>query len=408
MGMAKQQQISDWERGFSCDKYLTVCNNCFEEDGINNFIKEHQTSTTCSFCEGYDEDVIASKLELVLEHILNSIHYEWGDPNNEGLPYETREGGWQGEVYDTWDLFEIIELGIVSYNVSQLIMDSIDNQQWCEREPYSLKIDETYMYGWNHFCSFVKTKSRYLFLNARNLDYNTKQHDEMDPVKILDVLGSIINRVGLIEVVSIDTEILRVRITELDEDLTTAKDLGSPPTQFATIPNRMSPAGIPMFYGAFDMETAVSETYQQCSNNKKAICGIFRPTRELVLVNLPEESNVPSLFDEHKRETRSYIRFLQNFVHDFVKPIARDDRAHIDYVPTQIVTEYFRHVFKSEDGRQVDGVIYPSSKNEGHRAMVIFATSEQCLNTDELSENDALLRLSGIESRVLIGHSQAS
>ena len=72
------------------------------------------------------------------------------------------------------------------------------------------------------------------------------------------------------------------------------------------------------------------------------------------------------------------------------------------------MTEYFRHVFKSKDGVQVDGIIYPSSKNEGHRAVVIFATSEQCLDIDEAAVNDALLRLKEIESKILNGSIQVS
>lgn len=408
MGLAKQQQIEEQRRGFSCDETLTVCTGCFEEQGVTHFIEEHQSSTVCSFCKDYDEDVIACKLELVIDHILNSIHYEWGDPNNEGLSYITREGGWQGKVYETWSLMEIIGLDTINHDVFTYIVDSIHNQQWCKKEPYSLKVDQTFMYGWSYFCSFVKTKSRYLFLNARNPNFDTKQHDEMDPVKILDVLGSIVNRVSLTNVISKDTDILRVRITELDQHLTDANELGSPPIEYAIMPNRMSPAGIPMFYGAFDMKTAISETYQQCDTDKKAICGVFRPIRDLVLIDLPEKSSVPSIFDEHKRKFRSDIKFLQNFVHDFIKPIARDDRAHIDYVPTQIVTEYFRHVFQSKDGVQVDGIIYPSSKNEGHRAVVIFATSEQCIDADESFQNDSLLRLVGIESQVLVGAGQIS
>ena len=57
---------------------------------------------------------------------------------------------------------------------------------------------------------------------------------------------------------------------------------------------------------------------------------------------------------------------------------------------------------------QVDGIIYPSSKNEGHRAVVIFATSEQCIDADESFQNDSLLRLVGIESQVLVGAGQIS
>ncbi|AWT49164.1 RES domain-containing protein [Psychrobacter sp. YP14] len=403
MGRAKQQQIEDWERGFSCDDDLTVCIDCFEEEGIVQFITDHHNSTVCSFCQTDSQSTIACSLGSVIEHILISISYEWSDPNSEGLSYITKEGGWQGTTYDSWELFEMIEVGIPNSKLQDYIINSIDNLLWCERNPYSLKKDETFMYGWSHFCDFVKSKARYLFLDAKNPDYDERQHDEMNPVKILDVLKHIINKYNLIEVLNTDTDIKRVRISEISESFVTAKELGSPPIEYATMPNRMSPAGIPMFYGAFEIETAISETYQKCEVDKKATCGIFRPLRDLVLIKLPEQSIIPSLFDEYNRETRSDLRFLNGFVRDFIKPIDRDDKAHIDYVPTQIVTEHFRYIFKTDNGLQVDGVMYPSSKNNRHKAVVIFATSEQCIEADEKLQDDSLLRLVGIETEVIKG-----
>jgi hypothetical protein len=99
----------------------------------------------------------------------------------------------------------------------------------------------------------------------------------------------------------------------------------------------------------------------------KAICGVFKPTRNLRVIDLSKNFDIPSLFDEHKRERRSDIKFLIDFISEFTKPIDRTDRAHVDYVPTQIVTEFIRYIFKTEDNVSVDGVIYPSSKNNGKK-----------------------------------------
>lgn len=42
--------------------------------------------------------------------------------------------------------------------------------------------------------------------------------------------------------------------------------------------------------------------------------------------------------------------FLDRFAHEVSKPVAPDALEHIEYVPTQIVTEYFRHAFEREFG----------------------------------------------------------
>lgn len=403
MGRAKQQQLEDWDRGFSCDDNLKICTDCFNEDGINQFILENNDATECSFCKRTYPNVNTCQLSRVIEHIQNSLCYEWGDPSNEGLPYETREGGWQGEVFDTWELFETVELDILNEKAREFIINSLLIDTWCEKDPYSLKREDTLKFGWRNFTNFVKHKSRYLFLEADNPDYNPKQHDEMNPIKILEILGKIINRNRLIKSLDITTKIYRARITGIGINLTTAKELGSPPQEFATMPNRMSPVGIPMFYGAFDIKTAILETYLPDKEDKQAIWGVFNPARELLLIELPAYASIPSLFDDHNREKRSDLRFLNNFIQDFIKPITRDKLAHISYVPTQIVTEYFRYVFKTKDGKQVDGIIYPSSKDGGKKAVVIFATSEQCIESNGNTANNAMLKLVGWNCKILNG-----
>lgn len=154
-----------------------------------------------------------------------------------------------------------------------------------------------------------------------------------------------------------------------------------------------------MFYGAYDLDTAIKETYEEVEEDKKAVCGIFKPTRELNFVDLTEVY-IPSLFDEQNQHNRVNAMFLYDFVKDFTKPIERNDRAHVDYVPTQIVTEFFRHIFKAEDNKGIDGVIYPSTKNDGAKALVVFADSDQCVGNEQVlgSESAALLQLVGIEN----------
>lgn len=83
---------------------------------------------------------------------------------------------------------------------------------------------------------------------------------------------------------------------------------------------------------------------------------------------------------------------MRDFIEDFTKPIERSDRAHADYVPTQVVTEYFRHVYRTDDGHQIDGIIYPSSKT-GDKAIVIFADASGCIDAEHPPNERTLLRL---------------
>lgn len=399
MGIAKRAMEEAQERGFSVDSNLCVCTDCFEDYGIQNFIEENDTEQSCDFCDSSGE--FTCRLEDVLAHIMRCIQTEWGHPANEGLPYETREGGWQGDVYDSWEMLDSVNLGISSDSLQEEVYSSLLNDEWCRRHPYSLSRDRTLYYGWVAFSDFVKNKARYVFYKANNTDYDRYQHDEMNPVDILDALQKIINEIGLVKTIEVETDIFRVRITNTEEVLASAKELGSPPAEFANMANRMSPAGIPMFYGAFDVDTAIRETYEPDERVRKATCGVFQPVRPLNVIDLSQDIFVPSLFDEHKLHIRDDMVFLVDFLEDFTRPIERTNRAHVDYVPTQVVTEFIRHIFKDETGKPIDGVIYPSSRKREGKAIVVFAESEQCIDASDVILDSSLLMLKSTFTRIL-------
>jgi hypothetical protein len=366
------------EQGHDSDIGASICRDCIKEDGIKAFIIENSTTaiSTCSYCNNIN--VKTCNMGLVVGYIHECIIKEWSDPANV-LPYESAEGGYQGEVLDTHDLLWQLGVNVDDETILDDITNSIEQSHWSKTSYFSLAPDQTLTYGWKSFCQFVISKSRYFFLNAPNESYDVNQHDEMNPIEILDSVASIIKNLNMLKELLITQEIKRVRIVDDYKEATTASHLGSPPLNFCKMANRMSPAGIPMFYGAFDLETSIKETYEPTPNlTKKAVVGNFYPCRTLNLIDLSLEFKVPSIFYKDQ-SFRFEKRFLYDFIKDFTKPIERADSAHIDYVPTQIVTEYFRHILSKDNPMKIDGVIYPSSKNKSHKAVVIFADNEQCV-----------------------------
>ncbi len=366
------------EQGYDSDIGASICPDCIKEDGIKAFIIENSTTTTstCSYCN--NTNVKICNMGLVVGYIHECMIKEWSDPANV-LPYETAEGGYQGEVLDTHDLLWQLGVNVDYETILDDITNSIEQSHWSKTSYFSLAPDQTLTYGWNSFCQFVMSKSRYFFLNALNESYDVNQHDEMNPVEILDSVASIIKNLNMLKELPASQVIKRVRIVDDYKEATTASDLGSPPLNFCKMANRMSPAGIPMFYGAFDLETSIKETYEPAPTlTKKAVVGNFYPCRTLNLIDLSLEFKVPSIFSKDQ-SFRFEKSFLYDFIKDFTKPIERADSAHIEYVPTQIVTEYFRHILSKDSSMKIDGVIYPSSKNKKHKAVVIFADNEQCV-----------------------------
>ncbi|WP_425612510.1 RES family NAD+ phosphorylase [Xanthomonas prunicola] len=54
------------------------------------------------------------------------------------------------------------------------------------------------------------------------------------------------------------------------------------------------------------------------------------------------------------------------------KPVEKDGREHIDYVPSQVVCEFLAQAFLLNDGSTLDGIIYPSAANPGRTNLLVF------------------------------------
>ncbi len=61
---------------------------------------------------------------------------------------------------------------------------------------------------------------------------------------------------------------------------------------------------------------------------------------------------------------------MNGFISDFERPVSSDGEHHYEYVPTQIVTEFFRSAAGFD--HPLDGIIYNSVKNRGGVCVVLF------------------------------------
>jgi len=95
---------------------------------------------------------------------------------------------------------------------------------------------------------------------------------------------------------------------------------------------------------------------------------VVRPLRVLDLRRLPR---VPGLFSDAARDHRLALRFLHHFADDIMTPVARDQRVHVDYLPSQVVTEFLRD-YAFDEGK-VDGIAYGSSIHRIGWNVALFA-----------------------------------
>ncbi len=414
MGREKDRLIEEEERGWYSTSTESVCNECVEDEYLANFILENGEPGTCDFCgsDSADSDIRCVPFDDLMDVIGDGINWAYRSADDEGQPYESAEGGYvfSESVFDTYDLV-VEEVGLELHKaVLRSVLDALPDHMWCRRGFWSLSRNEELRFGWNGFVEKVKYQTRFLFTLpaprpgatapavpaiANQIDFTgedvtviddepqlQEEHDDGIPAyMMLDSIGEVVQRFDLTSTLDKGNVLFRVRVADKSESFSNAAELGPPPRDLATQPNRMSPAGIVMFYGALDRATALAETFQPSragASTKNIWVSQFRALRDLRLLDLTNLPLVPSIFDGDNRHDRDDIVFLRSFVHDLVQPIERDGREHIDYVPTQIVTEYFRHRFRLKGDQTLDGILYRSSKLDMGVACVLFVDSEQC------------------------------
>lgn len=398
MGGAKGAWSEDQEEGFTSIAESYVCSTCFDDYAIQEFIEQAAESLKCDYCgsESEGEEPIAAPLDAVVELIVEGIKTEWGQPGDEGVGWCSGEGGWLGaKVVDTWDLLsEELSIGFCSDDLFKDVRDAFTDDEWCEKDPYGDPLGDQWLFDWQHFSKQVKHHTRYVFFKLPKRAEGKEWYQPSDnPYDILYEIGDIVNRLGLIVTIPAGTDLVRVRVSKDGVGYTTVAELGPPPIEKAVSANRMSPAGIPMFYGAFDEATALAEITKK--TDAYATIGKFELLREVKVLDLTKLPSVPSIFDRERRDDRQAIFFMFDFLEDFSKPIDKNGSEHIEYVPTQIVTEYFRHIYQHGEDGHIDGIVYPSSVSADGKACVLFCNINHCTQDGAVKEKKLLSLRSG-------------
>jgi hypothetical protein len=367
----------------------TVCDRHVEDDALERLIAERAEETTCSYCDRTGTEPFAAPLDVLIERIGTSLPHEWANADDEGVPWE---GGYVGATYDSYDLLTDA-LGDIPLNQSELIADVVDSlpqHAWAQRDYIRLRPEDRLSSAWEDFGEIVKHYRRYFFADFRYEDDDDL--DYMTPGELLDEIGRAVREAGLVVEFGEGELVYRVRSHARAKGYETAKDLGAPPAERVKNASRMAAAGTPLFYGALDAETAIEESRFTDPELEAWTVGEFRLLRPARIVDLSTEPTVPSLFDEERRHLRAALIFLRHFLEQIKKPFKRDDRIHIDYVPTQVVTEWFRARFEPKGGGRVDGILYGSARSPDGVNLVLFLDNDGAVDAEQ-GPGDALLEL---------------
>lgn len=371
MGRAKDEWIEAQERGWSAPDDKFVCADCVEDTYLKSVIDANLADTTCSYCGRTNTVDIAAPVEALIQSIASTVGYHFNDPTDAGVPWD--EGAFAIESQSTEDV--LLSLPLECHDdLFQDIADAFMNDGWVRAAGghwSSSHEHEVLGDSWSSFVSAVRHETRFHFHLAPVAASTGPQ--EFAPGSVLPTIGRLIDALRLVRRVEASRPLYRVRLRAKDDTWQpVAEQLGAPPVDRAPA-GRMNPAGIPYLYVALDVATCLAETVS--SPPVEAVIATFSATRELTVIDLTELPPLPSVFDEHCRGEREGLLFLHSFVEEISQPVTKDGSEHVDYVPSQVVSEYFAQVFEpSGQENGIDGLMYPSAVRPGGKNLVLFPT----------------------------------
>jgi hypothetical protein len=376
-----------------------VCAGCFRDDDIQAFIRSNADSNACDFCRRRSRSrLIAAPLDEVFDFMFTAVERDFDRAVN-ALGWDGEDGGYQGAHWDSQELLEEIGLELPNDDgrLFDILTECLGDEVWCQRHPYSLREDERLIGSWEDFCSSIKHERRYFFLRKMK---NRFDRQYLAPADLLRFISKTVKEHELVKKLPKGSLVYRARQQKAGQILRSPYDFGPPPVELAIRPNRMSPAGIVMFYGSDKRETAVAEIDDDPTLG--IAVGTFQTTRDATVLDLTRLPRRLGFF-EQQSDSSDVDRYALEFLHSFVKSLAAKvrpgAREHIDYVPTQVVTEWFRTAFRHRR-KAIDGIRYTSAQRDGGRSLVLFADRDDtALNPQQMKEVAKLLKIEEWEIR---------
>jgi RES domain-containing protein/transcription elongation factor Elf1 len=374
MGRAKEMMLAVQERGwFELDDKF-VCSDCVDEPFLQSVIEKNTCSPTCSYCGTSKDGLIAAPANTLQQAIYSALWKYYSEPSSAGVPYDEgyflEESMTFGEVIDDLGLDCNLDLR------DDLIRADIDcgyvrayEGSWAASSKY-----EVLLGSWSAFSHTVMHRTRFNFSTFDDEDIFGEDDmflgQEIPPRYMLDALGDQFR--AMVSVIEKGTQLYRVRSRAVgDTWQPDADQMGAPAPEIATA-GRMNPAGIPYLYTSLDYVTAVHEARASKRTTRTVFVGQFELSRPLLCLDLTMQLDLPSLFDVERSAERESGLFLKQFVKEISQAIRPDDKVHLSYVPTQVVCEYLAQVFKTPEGKRLDGLIFPSSLRANGSNLVVF------------------------------------
>ena len=354
-----------------------VCPDCFGHAGLRRRLIEIRPSLPKAPCDFHPtkKGIPISNVAKIVDDVFRNRYCR-----GEYQPYGDAQH--MGDLNGTLRDLVVADNGCVTSALAAELMDKErywppdGEEQFYNDEYYYVPNDygfDDHSFTWRAFRRGILHEQR--FFNSEALE---KLNDIFDGLHLLRD-GANNPAVYELKVADPNATFFRARISNTSDCIhriskNPAKELGPPP-DFLRRAGRMNSSGILAFYGAFDIDTCIAEL--RPAVGETVISAKFKLSRPILVLDTTKFSGRPkdiNIFAKTYIKRMRLWKFMSTFMDEIAKPCLPNDE-HLDYVPTQVVSEYLRHLHKfkqGDDEHTVDAIIYRSAQNRTGKNIAIF------------------------------------
>ena len=358
-----------------------VCHVCICEDYLATEVKKQGAVGYCSYCgkegevvtlddlAGRIHDIVQRDFRITPMLPVDALDYlavakgDWERRGDSAASVIAELAGLPNEVaHDLQDLLmETHDYEAIKYGAGEPLYDT--------EAMYEPRIpdDSQFQVTWKTFREQVQTRARFFGPEAEEMLHFI--FGDLTSLTAFD-RRPVIRGIGPgAEAVSV----WRARVAQSIEEVvrilkSPSTELGPPPPKSA-VAGRMNPDGIPVFYGATELETCVSEVRPPVGSF--VVVSRFDLLKKVRILDLDALSLVypkGSVFDPGYTERAGRAAFLGHLRNEIGRPVMPQNEA-LEYVATQAVAEYLAHKVNP----RIDGIIFESSQTGGTgKNLVLF------------------------------------
>ena len=402
MGRAKEMMIEMEQDPFFGVSTKLVSAHLFENKLIRDFVLKKGVDGVCSYCGDMTKVL---PLKAIVQEIDGIILQYFGEPDNEGVGWDSgfeddapgfhSEGGgyivpnnkpYYDDMHELllWTGFEVKDDDL-EHDISNALSYHFS---LIEKDPYGLNGAEERILDWRYITS---TAMRMAVAGYSLNDMVNAEAARLDYLK---------QDIYVAEYpLQVKKDLTLFRAVNYGEALNSVvySRLTSPPVEY-TKDLRMSTKGDSVFYGSENKETTKREALSE-EGEQYTYIGKFRTKHPVRLLDLTGIPGRLTMYDQEQFLLLLFLRYFCNAISEYVP-----DHETIKYVPTQLLTFYFRHHLRhyEHDGSShpIDGIQYTSSK-DGSVNTVLFFDNNSSAEHLELLEWECVYQGAVIERNLI-------